>query len=167
MQVKDILALEIAKRRSIVLLKEGLFWRAYNRSAFLFVHHFRPIKLIKKYVKTVQQEIVYVGFPNNQLEVIIQMAKEKGKAVDQEEKQVVINMEADLDSAAYTQWFASLEEERKAIVEKGPLTSNLFNGIIEKIRSYTILEKSPLETQQFVLEIQKEINGIVQQSAGI
>lgn len=56
MQVKDILALEIAKRGSIILLKEGLFWRAYNTSAFLFVHHFRPIKLIKKYVKTVGQE---------------------------------------------------------------------------------------------------------------
>jgi hypothetical protein len=39
--------------------------------------------------------------------------------------------------------------------------SNGFEKVIRKLQSYPILEKSPLETQQFVLNLQKEINGLV------
>jgi hypothetical protein len=43
MQTKDILALESVSEGCIVLHKEGIFWRAYQNSAFLFYTHIRAL----------------------------------------------------------------------------------------------------------------------------
>ncbi|MCB9291523.1 MAG: hypothetical protein H6559_00085 [Lewinellaceae bacterium] len=68
MQTKDILALEGANEGDILLLREGLFWRAYQLSAFLFFTHIRPLKITARYVKVAGAKLVYVGFPDKVLE---------------------------------------------------------------------------------------------------
>ncbi|MDO9152805.1 MAG: hypothetical protein Q7U47_03700 [Paludibacter sp.] len=78
MTVKEIIAIELANVNSIYLLKEGMFYRAYNRSAMRVVIYLKPFKVNHKFVKTVQQEIFYVGFPCSSLKSIQQHAIEKG-----------------------------------------------------------------------------------------
>jgi hypothetical protein len=46
--------------------KEGLFWVAYEQSAY-FVWRLKGYKPTKKYVKKVQGEVVAVGFPERGL----------------------------------------------------------------------------------------------------
>lgn len=48
MTVKSILELESANTNSIFLLKEGIFYRAYNRSAMFMVTTIFPYKVHKK-----------------------------------------------------------------------------------------------------------------------
>ncbi|MDO9153784.1 MAG: hypothetical protein Q7U47_08785, partial [Paludibacter sp.] len=78
MTVKEIVAMELANTNSIYLLREGMFYRAYNLSAMRMVSYLKPFKVNRKFVKTVQQEIFYVGFPGSTLESIQQHAIEKG-----------------------------------------------------------------------------------------
>ena len=45
MTVKEIIQIENGNRNTIILLREGIFWRAYEKSAYAFsmqVHPFLP-----------------------------------------------------------------------------------------------------------------------------
>ena len=63
MHTKDILALERAGEEDIILHRKGIFWRAYQDSAFLFYTHLRPLKVTVKFVKVGDTEVAYLGFP--------------------------------------------------------------------------------------------------------
>lgn len=73
-EIKTILDCEACRTdpatwRRLHLHKEGLFYRAYNWSAWLMSNHLqRSIKINKKVLKATGQEFVYVGFPVSSLE---------------------------------------------------------------------------------------------------
>lgn len=77
--------------------------------------------------------------------------------MERQEKQARIITGLPVDRAAYQQWFEALAPS----AEETPAPSSVLEPekLIEKIRSYPIMEKTPLETQRFVLELQREING--------
>lgn len=62
MKIKDIYKLEIENASSIYLIKEGMFLRAYEKSAMLF-NHFKSFKILHKHYKIIDKEMVYLGFP--------------------------------------------------------------------------------------------------------
>lgn len=51
----------------IRLVEANGFYRAYNRSAYAFHQVIAQHKVTKKFVKNINQEIVYVGFPVDKL----------------------------------------------------------------------------------------------------
>ncbi len=106
MTVKEILALEDAGGEILILHKEGLFWRAYQYSAYLFCTHFRPLKVTAKFVKTVQKEIYYIGFPEQSLEGILKEATQRDWEVERQQRQIQINLEVDVSipSIEYTKF---------------------------------------------------------------
>jgi hypothetical protein len=60
---------QTANGGTIVLVKEGLFWRAYDQSAYLLCKLFWPdLKVNGGFVKTVNRDIYYVGFPEGSLQ---------------------------------------------------------------------------------------------------
>jgi len=67
MKIAEILKLEQNNTENIILHHEGLFWRAYEWSAFRFVKHLKPYQITKKHIKSVKTDIVYCGFPQNAL----------------------------------------------------------------------------------------------------
>lgn len=75
--MKTIKIIEIEKQNNdtIHLIKQGAFWRVYERSAFRFVKHIKNSRIIKKYFKTLDAELVYCSFPNNALQQIIDLAQ--------------------------------------------------------------------------------------------
>jgi len=64
MKINEIITFEAENTSSIILHKEGLFWRAYEKSAFLFIRHIKEYQITKKYYKNVKAEIVYLGLLN-------------------------------------------------------------------------------------------------------
>lgn len=65
MNVKDIIDMEKANFFGIILLKEGIFYRAYNRSAMRISTKIRAFKVNVKFIKYIGQAIMYCGFPEN------------------------------------------------------------------------------------------------------
>ncbi len=162
MQTKEILAQERAGERDIILHRKGIFWRAYQNSAFLFYTHFRPLKVTVKFVKVVGAEVAYLGFPEKVLEEILQLASDRDWKFERLDSQVRITTSEIMGREAYEEWLISMRSkqvEMETPEETGTISE--WKTVIEKLRSYPILEKSPLETQQFVLNLQKEINGLV------
>jgi len=71
MGIKDILTYEENNESSIYLHKEGLFWRAYEVSAYLFIRNIKDYQIKKKHYKNVGKDIVFLGFPNSVLDDIL------------------------------------------------------------------------------------------------
>ncbi len=157
MKIKDVLKIEQKNTNSIFLHKEGLFWRAYERSAYLFTLYIKVYQITKKFYKNVNSEVVYLGFPNNSLNQILQTVNEKN--IQKNEKQIIID-NFQLEINKFEQW------KNKISIIQNSKSSETFeklqqqeNNIINKIRNYPIASKTPIECQQFLIEIQKEING--------
>ena len=65
-------AVEQANLTSIHLYREGTFWRAYERSAYLFVAHVKAYAVVRKEVKQLGfSSAVYIGFPHALLEELL------------------------------------------------------------------------------------------------
>lgn len=66
--IREILALERSHTPTLHLHCEGIFYRVYEYSAYLFVHHLLDnYKVHLRYYKNVNREVVYLGFPVSSL----------------------------------------------------------------------------------------------------
>lgn len=63
----EILSIEQENQSSVYFYREGAFYKAYEHSAYLFVHHVKPFRLKRRFVKSVKREVISVGFPTNSL----------------------------------------------------------------------------------------------------
>lgn len=62
--IKEKLEMETAKKdNEVILHREGVFYIAYEHSAWLFSVSLHSFKVKKTYVKCVARDIVSVGFP--------------------------------------------------------------------------------------------------------
>lgn len=157
MRIKDILVLESTNRDRIVLLKEGVFWRAYQVSAYLFVHYIRELKVTHKYVKTAKADAFFIGFPTKILEDVLDKARAKNWKIEREEGKIQITTDQQAPEEQFEEW----TKVHRSIPEAKSKTDAGHPEIIERIRRFPIMEKTPLETQQFVLELKRMINGLV------
>ncbi len=70
MKIAEILQrMSVAEEENAVLLfREGMFWRAYERGAIALCEYVHPFKVSTRYCKAVSQWICSVGFPDSSLE---------------------------------------------------------------------------------------------------
>lgn len=61
--IKERIEREQSNCDKIYLYKEGIFYRAYERSAYLWITNICNYEIKKRYVKTIDRDIVYLGFP--------------------------------------------------------------------------------------------------------
>ena len=64
MKISEVIRLE-KDNKLIILHKEGVFWRAYEYSAFCFVTLINNYNVLHKYFKNIGQDVVYIGFPQS------------------------------------------------------------------------------------------------------
>ena len=62
MTTKDIIDYEDSNKNTIRIYKEGLFGKAYERSAFLLCR-MKPLKPTIKFIKKVNRSVISVGLP--------------------------------------------------------------------------------------------------------
>ncbi len=72
MTSRELIAAEANNTDRIALYREGLFWKAYERSAFALCTQVRPFKPTRKVLKTLAGgDIVSVGFPTHAADRIL------------------------------------------------------------------------------------------------
>ena len=151
MSIVEILETE-AENSAIKLHKEGLFWRAYEHSAFLFLNNIKKYSITKKYYKNVKKEVVYLGFPENSIGSVEKICNKLKLTLLKAEKQITIKGLAGFSKSSFEDWKNSIEQA----IPKNKLNHG---SILDKIRNFPVVSKSPMECQQFLIEIQKELNG--------
>ena len=155
MTVKEIIELEEHNSDKIYLLKEGIFYRAYNRSAMRLNTSFNPYKVHSKYIKNVNQEIYYCGFPLAVLEKVKQWAIENGFQVIAENEKIIAIQNVPANDN-YTKW-----QEQQNLVVKEPVFQygkrSDIGDIIRQIQHYPVISKTPVEAFNFLADIQKQL----------
>ena len=72
MTSKDFIRAEAENTDRIILYREGLFWKAYERSAFAVCTQIRPFKPTKRSLKTLDGgELISIGFPSSTEERVL------------------------------------------------------------------------------------------------
>lgn len=72
MDLKQKLALETAESTYIYLYREGLFWKAYERSAIKFIQTITVYQVNTRFCKVVNMEVISLGFPDAVLPKILE-----------------------------------------------------------------------------------------------
>ena len=130
------------------MVRSGEFFRAYNRSAWLFQSCITEYKVLRKYVKSLKEEVFYVGCPSSKLLDLID-----GKTYLKTEWGIDIELpEQSLpDDSGYDTWKAAVEVEpeskglrrmkNKLHAAKGHLSlaqRASFRGVLSHYSSYLL-----------------------------
>lgn len=105
MTSKDFIRAEVENTDRIILYKEGLFWKAYERSAYILCQQVRPFKPTKKSLKSLDGgEIVSVGFPwRNEAKYIGALER-----LESEDERLTLAAASAIDPADFENWKALL-----------------------------------------------------------
>ncbi len=73
MKIKEILTVEASKIRqnTIYMYKEGVFWKAYENSAYLFYRFVKPCMVKTTHFKNVNRHVISIGLPDAGLNNLI------------------------------------------------------------------------------------------------
>lgn len=158
MRITKVLQKE-KENKGIILHKEGIFWRAYEVSAYVFASEIKSYNVKVKYYKNVNREVVYLGFPATYLDTIIKLCGKKGYTVqEQSESEIVIK--GSIEAEGYAAWKKDIVQAIKQTdVSKENEISSM--DISREIVAYPLASKTPMEAQHFLYEIQLKINGII------
>jgi hypothetical protein len=106
MTIEQIVKVESDNTDKIYLYREGLFLKAYNRSAFLFLKYGRSYEAFRKSYKVVGGEVAVLGFPSS----LLSSLTFEGCGLEQaDEDFVVVACPEALDVGEYELWFPALK----------------------------------------------------------
>lgn len=144
--------------RTIRLVKSGEFYRAYNHSAWLFQCCITEHKVIRKYVKSLQRDVFYIGFPGKSL--LNNIGKRESRTTDYG-FDVTLSEEEVPDDDGYETWkeTVSTEQASKSDYYALPLSgTEAEREVIKRLREYPIESKSMIECTVFLAELRKLLN---------
>lgn len=164
MKIAEIYQLELKNLDCCYLLKDGIFWRAYEKSAMLFHRHIKSYAIKTKRFKGINATVVFLGFPDTGLEKIKALCFEKGLEIGIQDNQIKISGFWSVDG--FDGWKTNFINNQPMAAEpeqeyqiKNHTIGKDENELIESIRCYPIASKSPMECQQFLYLLQNRING--------
>jgi hypothetical protein len=131
-----------AATATITLVKEGLFWRAYDQSAYLLTRLFwHGLKVNGSFVKALGRELFYVGFPDVSLQakVLDKLPEVPGsRLLTREDKKIVIDGLPLIDGfegwkQAYLVLRAQANEQMQPFYGKLPLYKAVYDFFQEMV----------------------------------
>lgn len=155
MRQMDIMNKEEKNATDIFLYREGLFWKAYERSAFLFSRHIRPYQAQKRYVKCLGRTVVSLGFPDKALKDIL-AGREYEKM---NEKSIRIIGYPSMDPAEYERWEVGIAV-REVKEGAGPCNqSGISEGsdVLLRLREFQVAVSTPMQCMMFLSELQQSL----------
>ena len=143
----------------IKIYLEGVFWIAYEQSAYYF-WKLKGYKPTKKFVKIEGAEVVSVGFPNNVLENPELAHKIEDIEEQKKNKIILFQIEEPISETDFLKW---KEELPLSLPSLPPLVKTNGNGgndisIIEELKNFDMLTKTPMECMIFLSEIKKKLS---------
>ena len=164
MTLKEHWSRENTNRNRVYLVPEGVFYKAYECSAFILSTQWRPLAPSVKRVKYMGGEIVVsVGFPQASLPTLeaIMHRDDTYSPELSEEAAGVLAFSAlhPVDEHEFLAWKAELaaEPSRDVEPEKKPASSATASAteIVERILSFPLENSSPVDCLLFLSELKR------------
>ena len=130
MKTENILSIEESGENRINLVRDRLFWQAWNRSAFLFASHIKSYQVHKRFVQKVSQEVAWMGFPSSALPTIQKTATDKGFGFEQKSADHIIISNVP-PTIGYEEWWAGIVKKKPPPAKPDfPSVKNSKDGIL-------------------------------------
>jgi len=130
MKTENILSIEESGENRINLVRDRLFWQAWNRSAFLFATHIKNYQVHKRFVQKVAQDVAWLGFPSSALSAIQKIATDKGFVFEQKSAEHII-ISAVPSTTGYEEWWAGIVKKKpKPSQPEFQISKNARDGIL-------------------------------------
>lgn len=174
-QLVDIMAAEKARttfreQREIRLYADGSFYRAYEWSAWLCSRYVKQNKVTRRFVKSVDGDVLYIGFPRTSLEKYVL----EGTEVEDDGAGTVVLRLAEtlfppeneretlpIDFAAWREHQPMTEQkndkkngENEAQNAVQPMSAT---GIMQQLQAFAIESSTPIECMLFLVELKKKL----------
>jgi len=134
MTFSELLERESKNVDSIFLYKEGIFLKAYERSAYWLYMLVNDFKLSKRYIKVVDQEVISLGFPEKSIKKWLNRFEYKYL----NQTTVCCKVGRTLDVEKYLIWKDSIETNKDksftphtAFIQKTPLFKVAYDTLIQ------------------------------------
>ena len=89
-----------AKNDKILLFCEGMFWKAYQEAAYMFVKKIRPYQVNCNYIKKIQSDVLSLGFPKPSADKIL-----SGLDYSEDDGRIVIKLsDVSFNESDYSEW---------------------------------------------------------------
>lgn len=152
MTTKDIFSYEDSNPGTIRLHREGMFAKAYERSAFL-LSRLKSLKPSVKFIKAEGREIISVGMP---METAFELLKELPH--EDNGMTVVYKAASPVDETEYLQWreTAPKASASRKTVKKEDIPAR--DSLREEIRDFNLSGKTPIECMNFVAHLKEIIS---------
>lgn len=153
MTSKEILEQEKENIGTIVLYSEGLFWKAYERSAYALVSQVKPFKPTRKVLKNLGGgDIVSVGF----LQKDEQKYMGSLRCTERGEKIVRYECEKPVAEEDFTAWKSSLPAAACAASVCATTQAEATSAkILSLLLGFDLANSTPVECQLFLSNLKK------------
>ena len=139
---------------SVNLYKEGVFWLAYEQSAY-YVWLLKGYKPTKKRYKKMDKEVVQIGFPK----VDALLENQNISIVAQQDTFISFNTIKPIELVDFKRWKNALTSMPIG-AKTTTTTTNIQQEIIDSICVFDCINKTPVEALLFIDELKtKIING--------
>lgn len=173
MTVKEIIQIENGNRNTIILLREGIFWRAYEKSAYAFSMQVHPYKPTRKWVIAVKQDVVSLGFLVSAAENVLNGCK----VLMRQEARLVLAA-SPIDPDGFEVWKQTVPRSLPpAVVAPEPAAASpvmepaassvvspavsavgqCCDGLADCIRRFNIESKTPVDCMLFLMELKRKL----------
>jgi len=168
MTLQEIVDLEAQNDGIIRLYFDGVFWKAYQQSAYLFARNVMAFKLTRKFVKLANMEVVSLRFPKQSLEKLFSKKQIVEVAVNQLS---VFGYSSGLEN--YKQWLEATPLTRKKREPAKVTTQEKVSGegtslpftekeryVIEQLCNFRIEKSTPMDCMTFIVSLQKILDRV-------
>lgn len=147
MTILDKVTLQQQDTTKIFLFKEGVFYKAYNEGAFLLQD--RNYKVAVKKIKSVENEVLSIGFPISVLEKL-----KENRQPEEYDNYCSLQSNIVFSLLLYEEWYqnqiANIKREDSKYLEEYTLK--------DTIKNYPLANKTPIEVFIWVAKLQKLIS---------
>ena len=168
MRLKEKINAETKTEPFVFLHREGLFWKVYEWSAMRFDKEIRSYKLQKRFIRTVDQDVVSLGFPDSKLKDLL---------VDKTFEEITpayikVTVSQTYDEETFNQWKAEvplIKDDISSSSSIGQTSSPTLpatvaidlpdaeRNVLESLRSFRVETSTPLECLLFISELKKKL----------
>lgn len=152
MTLEEIIHIEDPLGDKIHLYREGLFWKAYEYSAYRFFFGINRFKPLKKSVKKIGKDVVSIGFPTTSLEKFCQLYS----VLTKEDHHLLIVPKNIVTMLSFVQWKDGIlltPIKPKLIQESSIVQLNVEDEILR----FNIESKTPIECMTWLSSLKQKI----------
>lgn len=148
MTVKEKIELASLKNK-LYCFKEGMFIKIYNQNAMWFSQNIKAYKVNVKFVKTVNQWVYSLGFPqhvlnSSSLRFNLKKIQETASYICYETNYTFTNRE-------YNNWCNTIPQEKL----QEQKTEN--KDIIQALKNFDMVNKTPMQAFEFVAKLKTQL----------